>query len=87
MSTEVLLRSAGALIRSTEVLIRSVGALIRSAGALIRSTEVLIRSVGALIRSTKVLIRSPLIHSLVLGSHMIIYLSELITPLYHIMCS
>ena len=29
MSTEVLIRSAGALIRSTEVLIRSVGALIR----------------------------------------------------------
>ena len=34
---EVLIRSAGALIRSTEV-------LIRSAGALIRSTEVLIRT-------------------------------------------
>ena len=30
MSTEVLIRSAGALIRSTEVLIRSAGALIRT---------------------------------------------------------
>ena len=36
-STEVLIRSAGALFISTEV-------LIRSAGALIRSTEVLIRT-------------------------------------------
>ena len=64
-STEVLIRSAGALIKSTEVLIRSAGALmkstevlIRSAGAPIRNTEVLIRSTGALIRSTEVLIRS-----------------------------
>ena len=40
-STEVLVRSVGALIRSTKVLIRSVGALIRS-------TEVLTRSAGAL---------------------------------------
>ena len=65
----------------------STEVLLRSAGALIRSTEVQIRSARALIRSTEVLIRSPLIHSLVLGSHMIIYLSELITPLYHIICS
>ena len=38
MSTKVLVRSAGALIKSTEV-------LVRSAGALIRSTEVLFRTV------------------------------------------
>ena len=43
MSTEVLIRNAGALIGSTEV-------LIRSAGALVKSIEVLFRSAGALIR-------------------------------------
>ena len=37
MSTEVLIRSVGALIRSTEVLIRSFEALIRSAEVLIRT--------------------------------------------------
>ena len=50
--------SVVARIRSTEVLIKSVVALIRSVVALIRSTEVLIRSVVALIRSAVALIRS-----------------------------
>ena len=64
-STEVLSRSAVALIRSTEVPNKSVVALIRSTEvlnksviALIRSTEVLNRSVVALIRSTEVLKKS-----------------------------
>ena len=60
MSTEVLIRSARALIRSTEV-------LIRSARALIRSTEVLIRSARALIRSTEVLIRTVVLCHLITG--------------------